>query len=235
MAFVRQLSAHSAPITCVAINDLTGDIVTAAGSRLYVWSINGQPIAQIETVSDGSHQSILSICMSQINEWDPANVILTGGTDGVVKIWNVEYNRKYNDELEVSNSEAVVEAGLSPKESAAPAEFNETLDGSTQEDSVSSPAEPVSEQAAVQDVTDRVPEIKSSENENPVDEKTKEKPATAETPTETVAAPIHEVAKPPTARGKLTTPTRCSRVPCLTTARVCASPYPSCVRTVTSP
>ena len=30
---------------------------------------------------------ILSICMSQVNEWDQNNVIMTGGTDGVIRVY----------------------------------------------------------------------------------------------------------------------------------------------------
>ena len=202
MVYVRQLNGHSSPVTCVAINDLTGDIVTAAGSRLYVWSINGQPIANIETVTD-SNQSILSICMSQINEWDPVNVILTGGTDGVVKIWNVEYNRKYNDELEIEipKVEAPVDPGLSPKKS--PAEVSVTQDDGDLDESKRAEVEPVSEQA-VQDLSIQ----ESTENAKTVDGQVKETPLAEETLPETTAlAPVQETAKQPTTRGKLTTQT----------------------------
>ncbi len=83
--YIRQLTNHCSAVSCIAINDLTGDIATAAGTFLYVWSINGDLLASINTIGTPRNQMILCICMSQVNEWDKDNVILTGGTDGTCR------------------------------------------------------------------------------------------------------------------------------------------------------
>ena len=90
---------HTAPIAAIAINDLTGDIATCAANWLYLWSINGDLIASVNTLNVAvvaSSQSlsttqILCIAFSTFNEWDHNNVIMTGSSDGVVKMWSIEY------------------------------------------------------------------------------------------------------------------------------------------------
>ena len=67
---------------------MTGDIVSCAGSWLYLWDVNGHPLASVDTapppgVTRG-HQ-ILCVAQSQHNEWDRQNVIMTGSSDGVVR------------------------------------------------------------------------------------------------------------------------------------------------------
>jgi hypothetical protein len=76
------------------ISDLTGDIATCSGTWLHLWSINGDPLASVNTLVgqiDRSSQHILCVCFSQLNEWDPMNVTLTGSTDGVVRMWSLDY------------------------------------------------------------------------------------------------------------------------------------------------
>ncbi|KAK3103345.1 hypothetical protein FSP39_018631 [Pinctada imbricata] len=90
LLYVRQLRGHIAPVAAVCINELTGDIATCAGTYLYVWSINGEEIACVNTATLRSQQ-ILCLTMSQMNEWDNRNVILTGSSDGVVRMWSVEH------------------------------------------------------------------------------------------------------------------------------------------------
>jgi hypothetical protein len=43
------MPGHVGPVAAVAINELTGDIVTCAGSWLYLWDVNGRPIAKVNT------------------------------------------------------------------------------------------------------------------------------------------------------------------------------------------
>ena len=94
LTFVGQLSGHSAPLAAIAINELTGDISTCSGTWLHLWSINGDPLASVNTLVGqqmGRSQHILCVCFSQYNEWDPMNAILTGSTDGVVRMWSLDY------------------------------------------------------------------------------------------------------------------------------------------------
>lgn len=78
LTFVRQLVPHYAAIDAVGINELTGDIATCDGSWLRLWSVNGDPICQVDTAGvgggGGMSQGILCVSFSCLNEWDPDNV-----------------------------------------------------------------------------------------------------------------------------------------------------------------
>ena len=47
-----------------------GDIASAASSYLYVWTINGQLLATINTMAYSRQQSILCVAMSQVRRCD---------------------------------------------------------------------------------------------------------------------------------------------------------------------
>ncbi|KAF0288955.1 WD repeat and FYVE domain-containing protein 3 [Amphibalanus amphitrite] len=93
LTYVRQLRGHSAPVAAVAINDVTGDIATSSGTWLHVWTVNGAEVARVNTAVGASDrmQQILCLGFSQSNEWDAENVIMTGSTDGVVRMWSLDY------------------------------------------------------------------------------------------------------------------------------------------------
>lgn len=67
-----------------------GDIVSCAGTYIHVWSINGNPIVSVNTFT-GRSQQIVCCCVSEMNEWDTQNVIVTGHSDGVVRFWRMEF------------------------------------------------------------------------------------------------------------------------------------------------
>uniref|UniRef100_A0A3P9J0T7 WD repeat and FYVE domain containing 3 n=1 Tax=Oryzias latipes TaxID=8090 RepID=A0A3P9J0T7_ORYLA len=90
LSFVTQLRGHRVPISALCINELTGDIVSCAGTYIHVWSINGSPISSANTFT-GRSQQILCCCVSEMNEWDTQNVIVTGHSDGVVRFWRMEF------------------------------------------------------------------------------------------------------------------------------------------------
>ncbi|XP_029115173.1 WD repeat and FYVE domain-containing protein 3 isoform X3 [Scleropages formosus] len=90
LCFVTQLRGHRAPVSALCINELTGDIVSCAGTHIHVWSINGSPVVSINTFT-GRSQQILCCCVSEMNEWDTRNVIVTGHSDGVVRFWRMEF------------------------------------------------------------------------------------------------------------------------------------------------
>ncbi|KAK6633574.1 hypothetical protein RUM44_004181 [Polyplax serrata] len=100
MIFVRQLTGHSAPLAAVAVNDLTGDIATCAGTWLHLWSINGDELACVNTCVARADrmQQILCVAFSTANEWDPQNVVITGSSDGVVRMWSLDYVQVPTDE-----------------------------------------------------------------------------------------------------------------------------------------
>lgn len=64
---------------------LQGDIVSCAGTYIHVWSINGSPTASVNTFT-GQSQQIMCCFVSEMNEWDTQNVIVTGHSDGVVRV-----------------------------------------------------------------------------------------------------------------------------------------------------
>uniref|UniRef100_A0A0K0FFM9 Blue cheese (inferred by orthology to a D. melanogaster protein) n=1 Tax=Strongyloides venezuelensis TaxID=75913 RepID=A0A0K0FFM9_STRVS len=92
--FVRQLNNHGQPITAVQINEISGDIATASGSMIYIWSINGTLLSSIDTTdSKGSLTSsriILCLSFSIVNEYDSQNVVMCGRNDGLVLIYSME-------------------------------------------------------------------------------------------------------------------------------------------------
>ncbi|XP_044743172.1 WD repeat and FYVE domain-containing protein 3 isoform X2 [Chrysoperla carnea] len=98
--FVRQLRGHTAPVAAVAVNDLTGDIATCAATWLHVWSINGDELACVNTCVGRADrmQQILCVTFSQAHEWDSGNVIMTGSTDGVARMWSIDYVQVPADE-----------------------------------------------------------------------------------------------------------------------------------------
>ncbi|XP_053612398.1 WD repeat and FYVE domain-containing protein 3 isoform X1 [Plodia interpunctella] len=109
-SFVRQLvppgapaSAPAPPVSALAIHDLTGDIATCRGSWLYLWSINGSLLGGVDT-GGGRDRSQQALCaaFSQVREWDPLNVVLTGSSDGVVRMWSIDYVAETAEEQEES-------------------------------------------------------------------------------------------------------------------------------------
>ncbi|CAG7725994.1 unnamed protein product [Allacma fusca] len=95
LCFVRQLVPHSSTVDAVGVNELTGDICTCDGSWLRLWSINGDPVCVVDTAGvgggGGMSSGVLCVSFTYLNDWDEANVILTGSTDGIVRMWSLAY------------------------------------------------------------------------------------------------------------------------------------------------
>ncbi|XP_038152382.1 WD repeat- and FYVE domain-containing protein 4 [Cyprinodon tularosa] len=92
LSYVTQLVGHTSSISALAINDLTGEIVSCAGPLLYLWTMKGQLLACTGT-SCGPEAGILCVTFTQRHEWDSRNVIVTGCADGIIRIWRTEYTR----------------------------------------------------------------------------------------------------------------------------------------------
>ncbi|MEQ2210252.1 WD repeat and FYVE domain-containing protein 3, partial [Xenoophorus captivus] len=71
LSFVTQLRGHRAPVSALC-------------TYIHMWSINGSPISSANTFT-GRSQQILCCCVSEMNEWDTQNVVITGHSDGVVR------------------------------------------------------------------------------------------------------------------------------------------------------
>ena len=59
--------------------------MSCAGTYIHGWSINGNPLVSVNTFT-GRSQQIVCCCVSEMNEWDTQNVIVTGHSDGVVRV-----------------------------------------------------------------------------------------------------------------------------------------------------
>lgn len=62
-----------------------GEIASCAGPVLYLWSMKGQLLTRTDA-SCGPRPDILCVCFTQLQEWDPKNVIISGCADGIVRV-----------------------------------------------------------------------------------------------------------------------------------------------------
>ncbi|GAB2248593.1 hypothetical protein Droror1_Dr00008475 [Drosera rotundifolia] len=88
LAFVRQLPEFPSPVSAVYVNDLTGEILTAAGVLLAIWSVNGDCLAVINT-SQLPSDLILSLTSCTFSDWLDTNWYVTGHQSGAVKVWKL--------------------------------------------------------------------------------------------------------------------------------------------------
>ena len=61
--YVKTLDGHAGPVAATAVDELTGNVVTAAGSWLYLWTVNGQKVACIDTVA-ATNLNTQPVCLS---------------------------------------------------------------------------------------------------------------------------------------------------------------------------
>ncbi|XP_063105437.1 WD repeat and FYVE domain-containing protein 3 isoform X5 [Cavia porcellus] len=153
LSFLTQLRGHRAPVSALCINELTGDIVSCAGTYIHVWSINGNPIVSVNTFT-GRSQQIMCCCVSEMNEWDTQNVIVTGHSDGVVRFWRMEF-------LQVPETPAPEPAEVLEMQEECP----ETQIGQEPQDEDSSDSE--AEEASVTQEPKEVPSQPSSTSHRP--------------------------------------------------------------------
>ncbi|KAI3967015.1 hypothetical protein MKW92_046142, partial [Papaver armeniacum] len=99
LIFVKQLPEFPAPISAIYVNDLTGEIVTAAGIVLSVWSINGDCLAVVNT-SQLPSDFILSVTSATFSDWQDTNWYVTGHQSGAVKVWQMAH---FSDEASRSS------------------------------------------------------------------------------------------------------------------------------------
>ncbi|PPR99208.1 hypothetical protein GOBAR_AA21447 [Gossypium barbadense] len=72
LRFVWQLPEFPTSVSAVYVNDLTGEIMTAAGTLFAVWSINGCCLAVIST-SQVPSDYIISVTSSTFSDWLDTN------------------------------------------------------------------------------------------------------------------------------------------------------------------
>lgn len=96
--FVRQLPELPAPASAVYANDMTGEVVTAAGTTLAVWGINGDCLAAVST-SQIASDSILSITSPSLSDCMEVSWYITGHQNGSIKLWQMKSSHCTGDDM----------------------------------------------------------------------------------------------------------------------------------------
>ncbi|XP_024965619.1 protein SPIRRIG-like isoform X1 [Cynara cardunculus var. scolymus] len=95
LVFIRQLPEFSSPVSAIYMNELTGEIVTAAGIMLAVWSINGDCLSVVNT-SQLPSDFIVSVTTCTFSDWLETNWYVSGHQSGAVKVWQMVHNSSEN-------------------------------------------------------------------------------------------------------------------------------------------
>lgn len=88
LVFVKQLPEFPTAVSTVRVNDLTGEILTAAGGVMAVWSVNGDCLAVVNT-SQLPSDFVLSLASATYSDWSETNWYVTGHQSGAVKVWRM--------------------------------------------------------------------------------------------------------------------------------------------------
>lgn len=115
LVFVRQLPEFPSPVSAVYVNDLTGEIVTAAGVLLAIWSINGDSLAVVNT-SQLPSDFILSVTSCTFSDWLDTNWYVTGHQSGAVKVWQmVHYTEEGGGQIQSTGYRGVKLGSKAPE------------------------------------------------------------------------------------------------------------------------
>jgi hypothetical protein len=90
LEFIRRLSSEAGQVECMAINNVTGDIMICRGQRVTLYTLNGEIILKQNVCDTGdSHSWITSCAFYEGNgcEWLENQLIFTGHKGGVAKVW----------------------------------------------------------------------------------------------------------------------------------------------------
>ncbi|KAK4418318.1 protein SPIRRIG [Sesamum alatum] len=98
LVFVRQLPEFPSPVSAIYVNDLSGEIVTAAGVMLAVWSINGDCLAVVNT-SQLPSDFILSLTGSTFSDWLDTSWYVSGHQSGAVKVWKMVHSSEESAQI----------------------------------------------------------------------------------------------------------------------------------------
>lgn len=72
-------------VKTVFFPSLQGEIASCAGPVIYLWNMKGHLLTSIDA-SCGPQPDIQCVLFTQRHEWDPKNVIVTGCTDGIIRV-----------------------------------------------------------------------------------------------------------------------------------------------------
>ena len=83
---------HEYPVSCVYIDELSGEMISCSGGTINIWSINGDLMVK-KTFSLQMREHITSVTSSHGPVWDEMNVIITGHVDGSVRFWTKQLKK----------------------------------------------------------------------------------------------------------------------------------------------
>lgn len=88
LEFVRRID-RGVPVECACINDVTGNIVLCRGSRVSVYTLNGDLLID-QSAGDRTDDNVMSCaCYEGAGpEWLERDIFFTGHSRGIVKVWS---------------------------------------------------------------------------------------------------------------------------------------------------
>lgn len=103
LSFIRQLPEFSSPVSAIYMNELTGEIVTAAGITLTVWSVNGDCLAVVNT-SQLPSDFIVSVTTCTFSDWLETNWYVSGHQSGAVKVWQMVHKSSESGQIHTNQT-----------------------------------------------------------------------------------------------------------------------------------
>lgn len=88
LCYIRSLIGHSEPVTCVDINDATGDIFTLSGNCLRMYNVNGVCLSAINMCTISTCTTLTATnCVDYLD----GIVCITGHEDGSIRLWTIQH------------------------------------------------------------------------------------------------------------------------------------------------
>lgn len=90
LELVRKLTSGKGVIECAKINDVTGDIMLCRGSKVTLYTLNGEFLLEQSVADPRDHEDYIASCAwyeGTGNEWLENSLCFTGQKGGVVNIW----------------------------------------------------------------------------------------------------------------------------------------------------
>eukprot|EP00731_Ephydatia_muelleri_P004878 Em0002g1054a len=87
------LHGHTAAVTCLAPLPTTASSSPDQRHRLHLWTLNGTLLAEVNVFPTGKSR-FLCCAVSEMFDWDRDNVIVTGSSDGIVRMWSLDYEKE---------------------------------------------------------------------------------------------------------------------------------------------
>lgn len=125
---IARLPTEYCKIGTICINEVSGDIVVAAGARFGVYDVNGTLLArlcydslQLDPVFPRSQITSLALNRSPTSEWSKEKAVVTGHADGVLCIWAYSQSGHGDDDwsIELKGRHGPSATGSSPASRSA--------------------------------------------------------------------------------------------------------------------